>query len=69
MECKSCAKAIGKFDRRIQVDDQKPELWGDRTAGQVGRLHTMDAGIFCCWECLAGYVERQSRPAVTARAS
>lgn len=55
MECKGCGKGIGKFDRRVQLDDLKPELWGDRNAGQMGRVHTLDAGLFCGWDCVATY--------------
>lgn len=59
MECKSCGKKIGKFDRRIQLDDVKPELWGD-DSGRVGRLHTLDAGVFCGWQCVGDYGDRRS---------
>jgi hypothetical protein len=67
MECKSCGKKIGKFDRRIQADDVKPELWGD-DSGRVGRLHTLDAGVFCGWECVTAYADRRSAPVAVARA-
>lgn len=65
MECKACQRKLGKFDRRLQIDDTKPELWGD-DSGRVGRLHTLDAGVFCGWECVVVYAERHLRPVAVA---
>lgn len=68
MECKRCGKKVGKFDRRVQLDDVKPELWGD-DSGRVGRLHTLDAGVFCSWVCVGAYaIEHEAAAPVVARA-
>lgn len=70
--CKSCRRKIGKFERRITLEDYKPEAWGSdgMPGGRTCKLVALDAAVVCSGACLAEYAAEVARlEAASPRAS